>query len=35
MSSDEMTEDEWNKQFWEMINSLDPETELTLIDCHI
>lgn len=35
MSSDEMSQDEWNQQFWEMINSLDPETTLTLIDCHI
>lgn len=35
MSSDEITQDEWNKKFWEMINSLDPETELTLVDCHI
>ena len=35
MSHDEMTQDQWNKQFWEMINSLDPETTLTLVDCHI
>jgi hypothetical protein len=35
MSNDEMSQDEWNKKFWEMINSLDPETELTLLDCHI
>ncbi len=34
-STSEMTEDEWNKQFWEMINNLDPETTLTLVDCHI
>lgn len=35
MSSDEMSQDEWNTQFWEMIHSLPPETEVTLIDCHI
>ena len=35
MSSNEMTQDEWNTKFWEMINSLEPETQLTLIDCHI
>lgn len=34
-STDEMTQDEWNTKFWEMINSLPPETELTLLDCHI
>lgn len=35
MSTDEMTQDEWNTKFWEMINSLPPETELNLLDCHI
>lgn len=35
MSHDEVSQDEWNKQFWEMINSLPPDTELTLLDCHI
>ncbi len=35
MSTNEMTQDEWNKKFWEMINSLDPTTQLTLVDCHI
>lgn len=35
MSNDEMTQEEWNKQFWEVINSLNPETELNLLDCHI
>ncbi len=35
MSNDEMSQDDWNKKFWEMINSLDPETELNLLDCHI
>lgn len=35
MSSDEMNQDEWNSEFWKMINSLAPDTKLTLIDCHI
>ena len=35
MSSDEMTQDEWNNQFWKMIMSLDSETTLTMVDCHI
>ncbi len=35
MNSDEISQDEWNSQFWEMINSLPPETKLTLVDCHI
>jgi hypothetical protein len=35
MSTDEMTQDEWNTKFWEMIKALPPETELTLLDCHI
>lgn len=35
ISNDEMTQDEWNKKFWEMINSLDSETQLTLLDCHV
>lgn len=35
ISNDEMSQDEWSKKFWEMINSLDPETELSLLDCHI
>jgi hypothetical protein len=35
MSSDEMTQDEWNQHFWDLMNSLAPETELTLLDCHI
>jgi hypothetical protein len=34
-SNDQMTQDQWNQQFWEMLNSLDPETTLTLVDCHI
>ncbi len=35
MSNDEMTQDEWNKQFWEMLKELPDETQLSLLDCHI
>lgn len=35
MSSNEVTQDEWNEQFWKLLDSLDPDTELTLVDCHI
>ena len=35
MSNDEMTQEEWNVQFWNMLSKLDPETTLTLMDCHI
>lgn len=34
-SSNEMSQDDWNKQFWDMINSLDPDTQITIVDCHI
>lgn len=35
MSNDEMSQEEWNTQFWKMIDELDPNTQLTLLDCHI
>lgn len=35
MSHGDMDEDAWAKQFWEILDSLDPETTLTLVDCHI
>ena len=35
ITSNEMNTDDWNKQFWDMINSLKPDTKLTIIDCHI
>lgn len=35
MSTNEVSQDEWNKQFWEMIQSLPDDTELTVVDCHI
>lgn len=34
-SSDEMTQDQWNQQFWDMLKELDENTVLTLVDCHI
>lgn len=35
MSSNEMSQDEWNKKFWELIQSIPDDTKLTLVDCHI
>lgn len=35
VSHGDMNEDDWNKQFWNMLGTLDPETTLTLVDCHI
>jgi hypothetical protein len=35
MSSNDLDENEWNKKFHEMLASLDPETIVTLVDCHI
>jgi len=35
MSSNEVNQDEWNEQFWKLLDSLDPDTMLTLVDCHI
>lgn len=29
------TEEEWSKKFQEFIEGLDPETEITIVDCHI
>ena len=34
-STDEMSVDEWHRQFWEMIASLPEDTLLTAVDCHI
>lgn len=34
-SSDNMTQDEWNDEFWKLLDSLDDDTLLTLVDCHI
>lgn len=35
MSSDEMTQAEWNAKVQELYNELPKETMLTLVDCHI
>ncbi len=35
MSSDNMTQEEWNDEFWKLLESLDDDTLLTLVDCHI
>jgi hypothetical protein len=33
--SDEKDQDKWNEEFWKLFNSVDPETVVTLLDCHI
>lgn len=35
MGSNEMSQDEWNEKFWELIQSVPDDTKLTLVDCHI
>lgn len=35
MSHNEKEEDTWNKEFWSLLNSLPPDTKLTLVDCHV
>jgi hypothetical protein len=35
MSSDEMSQDEWNQKYWELIQSVPDDEILTLVDCHI
>lgn len=35
ISDDNYTDEEWDKKFQEFIESLDPETEVTIVDCHI
>lgn len=35
MSNDSMSESEWNKKFWEMIQALPDDTLLSVYDCHI
>lgn len=35
MSSDEITEEEWNQKFIELFESLDNDTLLSVVDCHI
>lgn len=35
MSTDTMTQDEWNRRFSEMLDQLPDDTLLTVVDCHI
>lgn len=35
MSSNDMSQDQWNAEFWKLLETLDDETMLTLVDCHI
>ncbi len=35
MSSNEKSKEEWDKQFADVIAQLDPEDEVTVVDCHI
>jgi len=35
ISNDKFSAEEWDKKFEEFIKSLDPETEITIVDCHI
>lgn len=35
MSTDKMSQNEWNEKFKELLNSVSDDTILTLIDCHI
>lgn len=31
----ENTQAAWNTKFWELLGTLDPDTQLTVVDCHI
>ena len=35
MSDDKYSDDEWGKKFQEFFKTLDPESEITIVDCHI
>lgn len=35
MSSNEKDDDVWEKEFTSLIEGLDPDTLLTVVDCHI
>ena len=35
MSNDTVTDDEWSAKYHELLTSLDPETRITVVDCHI
>lgn len=35
MSDDKVSDEDWNKEISDLIDSLDPETRITFVDCHI
>lgn len=35
MSYNEQDQDTWNEAYWKMVGSLDPDTLMTVVDCHI
>lgn len=35
MSSGDVTQEQWNDEFWKLLDGLDSDTLLTLVDCHI
>lgn len=35
MSHNEMTQEDWNKEFWKLLKNLPEDTRLSLVDCHI
>lgn len=35
MSTDEMTQEEWNQKVWELLRDLPGDTLITAVDCHI
>lgn len=35
MSHNDKDEDTWNTEFWSILKSLPPNTQLTLVDCHV
>lgn len=34
MSNDNMSQDDWNAEFWNLLTTLDDDTLLTIVDCH-
>lgn len=35
MTTNEMSDEEWDKKFFEYVSSLDKDNRVVLIDCHI
>jgi len=35
VSRDKVADQDWNNKFWDMIESLPPDTMITVVDCHI